>query len=499
MAASSSRQHTCEATWIKQVASRVTSMSPARGSRPRSEMRSASARPSVSGRRFGEHLGADGVPPHVVVGALTCTPLDLSRPCRIDVVVGFAIEAGEQVSHHIPARADRLMVRPGSLRWCITRKRTKAKVALARQPAVYCAGMRSLFAVVGAWLVGCATSSRVCPAETRLASNDQPTGRVEWCAKNTGGVAAMPAPGRSFPSLLGMAHPAAMSGGLHGPFTHWYPSGAVESHGSYVDDGSTSVADGVWGFWYPDGSRKSMGRYVHGRPMGCFVVWDERGAQVTGIVEGDQIRVERCEPPSDETLTQIETRSNPQARRSLWGDVAIHAFPQTGVFGASNATQRDPDPSARLTVQGALRKHVGRFRVGAALGVRIADSDDVRAYSAGAVGAYSVPLPYQRVGIEVEAQFGVQYLDVTARRADVLGTSSVSFWSPLFGARLATSFALMPTVAVVGGVSLDGTFASTTDQAVSYCAPFCGPPIMETWSIGGVAYGADLGLRLMIR
>src|SRR6185503_11948123 len=98
------------------------------------------------------------------------------------------------------------------------------------------------------------------------------------------------------------------------------------------------------------------------------------------------------------------------------------------------------------------------FRVGPALGLRISVSDDASAYSAGVVGAFVVPLPYRRVGVEVEAQFGIQYLNVTARRTDVLGTSDVSFWSPLFGGRLAMSFALIPTLSVVGGVSVDGSF-----------------------------------------
>jgi hypothetical protein len=134
-----------------------------------------------------------------------------------------------------------------------------------------------------------------------------------------------------------------------------------------------------------------------------------------------------------------------------------------------------------------------------ALGIRISDSEDTSAYTAGVVGAFVFPLPYRRLELELEAQLGIQYLDVTARRAGVVGTADVSFWSPLAGGRVAMSFALMPMLSVVGGVSVDGSFVRERDQEVRYCAPFCGPPIMETWTIGGAAYGADLGLRLTIR
>lgn len=355
------------------------------------------------------------------------------------------------------------------------------------------------------WLVflsvevaACATTSRMCPREARLATEDRPTGRVEWCATSTGGTAALPVPGREFPSLLAMARPAAMTRGMHGPFTHWYPDGALESHGRYVEDGEASVPDGVWGFWYADGSRKSVGRYERGQPVGCFAVWDEQGSRVTGIVEGDQIRVEECAPPEGE-LAEVEERSNPRARRGVWGDLTLHALPQAGTFGASNATQLAPKPSARVSVQAVLRKRLGRFRVGPALGLRLSDTADARAYSAGAEAAFVVPLPTRRFGVEIGAQVGVQYLDVTARRMELPGSGDVSFWSPLFGGRASLSLAVLPMLSVVGGVSVDGMFTREAQQDVRYCAPLCSRAVIETWKLGGVAYGADLGLRLLIR
>jgi hypothetical protein len=207
------------------------------------------------------------------------------------------------------------------------------------------------------------------------------------------------------------------------------------------------VPDGVWAFWYPDGKRKAVGRYERGQPVGCFSLWDEQGVQVTGIAEGDQLRVERCDPAID-ALAEVETRSHPRDGRPLWGDVSLNTLGQTGAFGASNPTQRDPDPSARATAQIEVRKQVGRLRIGGAVAYRLSNCDDVHAYVAGAVAAYALPSPVRWLGAEVEAQLGTQYLDITARRTDVPGTGNLNLWTPLGGVRVAGSIAVSPLVAV---------------------------------------------------
>lgn len=311
------------------------------------------------------------------------------------------------------------------------------------------------------------------------------------------GAAAIPTPGREYNTVLGMTLPGATTGGLRGPFTRWYPGGGVESHGEYVVDGSRSVAEGVWGGWYPDGRRKIMGRYERGRPVGCFALWDEQGNQVTGIVDGNELKIEPCKLPADDALTDIETRSDPASKRKRWGDVSLRASAQSGTFGASNPTQIDPDPSARATVHAGIRKHFGRFRVGPALALRFSDTD-ARAYVASAVAAFEVPL-HRRVAAEIEVQMGVQYFEVVAKRLDLAGRGRTGFWSPISGARLSMSYTLMPSFQLVGGVSLDGALVRDSERSIRYCAPDCTPPVIETWKIGGAAYGVDLGLRLQLR
>lgn len=349
--------------------------------------------------------------------------------------------------------------------------------------------------IVALGVTACA-SGRVCPPESRLANENRATGRVEWCAKAAPGMTAMPASRESTsPGLLGMSRPASISG-AHGPYTHWYPDGAVESSGQYVEDGSTSVPDGVWGFWYADGTRKSVGRYDRGRPAGCFAIWDEQGNQVTGIVDGDQLRVEPCAPP-EEALVQVEKRS--VRNRERWGDAALHTFAQGGAFGASNATQVDSNPSARGTVQAILRKHLGRFRVGPALGLRLSDSGDSRSYVAGVVAAIALPLPRGRFGAELETQLAMQYVEIDVKRMNVQGVGETSLWAPLGSARLTLSFALRPSLQLVGGIGVDGAPMQDMDREVRYCSPNCGPPVIETWEVGGLAYGVNLGVRWMLR
>lgn len=358
--------------------------------------------------------------------------------------------------------------------------------------------MRTFVAIViaGLALAACATTSRQCPTASRLVTTDHGEGRVELCEATVAGPDQLPVQGHTYPSVLQLAHPSTMHAGVSGPFTHWYPDGTIESHGHYIEAASESVPDGVWAFWYADGQRKAVGRYDRGEPTGCFYLRDEQGGEVTGTVEGDQLHVENCEPPDGDVAT-AEARSQPYARRRRWGDVALHAFGQAGRFGASNPTQQAPDPSARLTLQASLRKHLGAFRVGVALGGRFSDAA-ASSYLAGVVGGYALPLS-RRFGVELEGQLGVEYLDLTARRDGSTLVGHASFTTPRAGARAAIAFSLSRSVELVGGVGVDGWTHSDHDRDVRYCAVICYAPVMETWKLGGAAYGVDLAVRASIR
>lgn len=361
---------------------------------------------------------------------------------------------------------------------------------------MYRAAVAKLVALAVIGTGACATSSAACPQGARLANEDRPSGRVEWCATTLAGPAGLPVEGRTVVGELGVVPPPPMRGGLQGPYTHWYPDGAVESHGEYVEEGARSVATGVWAFWYPNGTRKTVGRYEHGQPLGCFAIWDEQGVEVTGVVEGDHLRAQACAPPSDAALAQVEARSHPRESRPLWGDLSLRGLAQSGTFGVSNSTQRDPQPSAEATAQLELRKYLGSFRVGSVLGLRLSDSQDAKAYALGGAAAYGLPIDDDRFGAEVQVEMGVQYFALTAHRTDMFLTPSTGFWAPLASARLAGSFAINSTLLVVLGASVEGSPTYKTTQGVDY---FSGALTMETWTVGGLAYGVDLGLRLRLR
>jgi hypothetical protein len=359
--------------------------------------------------------------------------------------------------------------------------------------------MRCALVVVMCVGAACAaTGPRVCPAGSRLASQDPPTGRVEWCTTALP-TAAVPAPGRAYAGVLGLAHPGPMRGDLHGPFTRWYPGGGIESHGDYVVVGPSSVPHGVWGMWHPDGSRKSVGRYDRGRPVGCFALWDEAGNAITGMVDGEELRAEPCTVPPHDHLRRIERRSHPRAGRSEWGDASMIAIAQTGTFGAANATQQEPDPSARGMLQLAVRHRLGRLRVGPALTLRLAESDDLRAFAASGVAAIAAPLPHHRLAAELELQLGVQHVEITARRTDRSGAASVGARTLIGGVRFGLAFQMAPRLHLVGGARVDGSPRHETVHQVRYCAPQCGPAIDETWRMGGAAWGIDLGIRVIVR
>lgn len=53
-----------------------------------------------------------------------------------------------------------------------------------------------------------------------------------------------------------------------------------------------------------------------------------------------------------------------------------------------------------------------------------------------------------------------------------------------------------PTIAIVAGAGIEGAPTYTTQQPVEY---LLGSPMPETWTLGGLAYGLDLALRLQMR
>lgn len=227
-------------------------------------------------------------------------------------------------------------------------------------------------------------------------------------------------------------------------------------------------------------------------------MWDERGTLATGVVEGEQLRVESCTPPSDDVLVSAESGGVSGGERRVWGDLALQGFVGAGGIGARNDQQIDTAPSLSAAFSAVARKRIRVIRVGPTIGLRVSENAGSRAMSAGAVVGVRLPSPHPRLELEVSAELGAQYITATARRRGQRGTAELEFWSPLGGAELGASFALSSILEARAGVRIDGAPIRAIDRDVAYCDYECVARYRETWDIGGVSYGVNRGLRLLI-
>jgi hypothetical protein len=357
--------------------------------------------------------------------------------------------------------------------------------------------MRAVLLVLGC--SACATTTSVCPVGAKRVDVQEQRGRAQWCTTVDQRLELVPTAGRDYTGVVG-SQPRKMTGGVQGPFTSWYASGSVESHGHYLDFGSRSVPDGLWGFWYPNGQRRTIGMYRRGEPVGCFASWDQTGTRSTGFVEGTELRVAPCTPPADDELAIIEGSASGPAESAPWADISLHGFFGPGGIGASNPGQVDPDPALSLGFQLAARMRLGRLRVGPIIGLRLSDNTDYRGHLLGGVLAVGLPALHPRLDTEASIELGAQYITATAIRRMQDGTAKLAFWSPLGAAQLTAAFELSPFLAAVASVRVDGAPSRDSERQVSYCvAGGCLAPQPETWTVGGFAYGLNLGLRLVLR
>jgi hypothetical protein len=291
-----------------------------------------------------------------------------------------------------------------------------------------------------------------------------------------------------------------MPGGIEGPFTSWYPSGALASHGAYRNFGARSVPDGLWTFWYPNGQRRLMGEYRRGEPRNCFVAWDESGGRKTGVVEGDDLRVQPCEPPSDDDVVALERGAHGSPVTQTSADFHVEVMAGPNRIGVANPQQVAQDPGMLVAFNASARKHLGRLRLGPTVGVRPANEAGYLALAAGVTAAWRLPAFHPRIDTELSVDLAAQRLSVSsAQRRMQPGVGSVAFWAPLPAAQLSFAFALTPFMEALVGARVDGLPARDVDRSVVYCDIACAPALQERWSIGGVSFGVAIGLRLLVR
>lgn len=341
-------------------------------------------------------------------------------------------------------------------------------------------------------LITSCVSTRPCPVDTHRIVAQSAT-RAEWCASSSTGAPTLTINREApFPIIM----PAPIIGTVRGPYSEWHSNGVLKTHGHYAadrEDGSTSVADGVWAMWNFDGRRAQIGRFDRGQPIGCF------GALAGGIWKTAQIseaaiRVEPCDPPQADLLL-VERRQRTSNVNARWGDITARTSVHDGPFGASNPTQQEPTPSALISLEGVLHKQLRFVRVGPALGVRLSSGNDTRGFQGGvdvAIGGALV----RRVEGELALRLALTYLEVTARRPDIIGARVLGFWDLRSTARFGVAVSISTNVQVVTGVAVDSSPIRNANATVGY---FPGLVADETWRIGGTNYSLDFGLRLVIR
>lgn len=345
----------------------------------------------------------------------------------------------------------------------------------------------------------CAATTRTCPIGTTLVKAHEPRGRAQWCAVDGSATTSLPTTGRSFEGAIALVQPTAMPGGVAGPYTSWYADGTLQSHGSYANYGARSVPEGIWAFWYPSGQRRVLGEYKRGMPTGCFATWDEAGTRRTGTVEGDQLRVSPCTPPDDDEIAAVESGSTGAPAPPAWGDLSLQAMAGPNDFGAAHETQVTPNPSTILALGITGRKHYGRFRVGPTFGARLSSESNYRSLAVGGSAAWVLPSFHRRIETELSADLALERMSVTAQRQGVPGEARLNFMNPRPALQLSLALALSPNVQALVAARVDGLPTRDVESATVYCDFGCAAPVMETWQIGGISYGAVLGLRLVAR
>jgi len=354
--------------------------------------------------------------------------------------------------------------------------------------------------VVVALVSACATTTSTCPVGTKQVVAQEPAGRAEWCATMDTHTTKLFV-GRSYVTALGGAEPTGMAGGVEGPFTSWHPMGTPASHGHYVNDGARSLPDGLWTFWYANGQRRTLGAYRRGEPVGCFAVWDEHGARTTGYVEGSELRAVACTPPPDDEIAELEGRAPPPPPPTRWGDVSLQGFFGSSGIGARNGKQVDPDPRLLVAFNIGARKRLGRFRLGPALSLRMSDDSNYGAYTAGATIAYELPSLHRRLDADVSIELGTRYTTAIPERSGLASPERLGFWSPLGAAQLNVAFAITALLEAVVSARVEGAPLHDDVRQPVYCpylAPGCFVLEPETWRVGGVGYGINIGVRMMI-
>jgi len=339
-------------------------------------------------------------------------------------------------------------------------------------------------------------TTSTCPSGTTLGVAQRADGRVEWCTAHDPALQNLPVPGRTLDAATQLQDPGAMPGGFEGPFTAWYANGKLRAHGSYRDEGTRSVPDGLWVFWRPDGTRSLAGHYQRGTAVGCFAVWDEHGIEHVGVAVAGVVHEQACTPVGEDELAIIEGRVPTPVPRAPWADASVMLLAGPGDIGARTPGQ-DVNHGMPFTARATARVRLGHWRIGPSVGYAPGGDANDSVISAALGGAWGMQL-HPRIEAEIGAEVGGERITVDAFRGGKEALEPLVFSSPVVAANATLAFALSPVLTAIAGVRVEDA-PEHDEQRDTIYVPVTGGATRETWQVGGFAVNAMIGLRLLVR
>jgi hypothetical protein len=177
-------------------------------------------------------------------------------------------------------------------------------------------------------------------------------------------------------------------------------------------------------------------------------------------------------------------------------DVSIQTFVAPGAsIGARTTRYATDDPEMTGALSVAWRRRVGAARFGGAAGVRFAE----HGYAATpwtAVAAWGVQ-PTRWLAVDLQGELGALFLFARPELSNY-NEGSEYLWTPLAAGQAEASWRLGASAELSLALRTEVRMPREVERTTTFCNLYCMAET-DTWSLGGAAVGAVLGLRFLIR
>jgi len=282
---------------------------------------------------------------------------------------------------------------------------------------------------------------------------------------------------------------------LEGPYTSYYPNGKPESYGAYAIVRGRSVPHGMWTFWQGDGSKQSQGRFHFGDPVGCFASWSDDGALSTGLADHGEVRPAECDPPRHEEADMLEAEHGGTAQPR--GDIGFQALMGVGGrLGAQSTRYVPSDPAVTQMLSLLIRRRSRALRFGGAAGLRLSDAEGYFGSTATVLGGASSSSG--KAAMDGWLELGGLLLWAQPVLEDGrVSHGRVFLWTPMAAAQAEGSWRVADRLELTVAGRFEVRFPRDLEKTTLFCGFGCVEE-SDTWSLGGVAFSAGLGVRMIL-